>query len=416
MSHAFSRPVATFAFALLLAAKITFPQPLAAQSARDTLAGPDATSTLLDADAAPAQAPFSRGLQGWKSDLAERTGLDFGLDYNLLGYAASSSLGDDTAAAGTFRLFGKWDLVGRDGPDTGGLVFKFEHRHALDGVPPADFGTELGYAGLVSSVFNDQGWRTTHLYWEQSFANGRGIFAGGWLDTTDFVDVFALASPWSGFSNLAFQTGSGTIGGLPDGALGAMVGGFLDDNYYAVASVVDANADATDIFDGFDTLFSEGETFKSLELGWTSAAEALFLDNAHLTFWQIDDRTASGAKGGHGVAFSYTKAIDNTWLPFIRGGWADGGGSLYEASLSAGVGYTESPGKRLTAIGLNWNRPNSGTFGAGLDEQFALEVFSRWQVAEGFEITPSIQIIRNPALNPDKDTVSLFGLRLRGVF
>lgn len=397
------------------AALVALPLQAGAQSANATLAGPDATPSLLRKDI-PAQPSQRRSAQDWKADFGKHTGLDFGIDYNLLGYAANTSPGDDTSAGGAWRFFGRWNLLGRDGPNTGALVFKFENRHSLDDTSPANFGTALGYAGLVSSVFNDQGWRATHLYWQQGFAGGRGVVWAGWLDTSDFVDVFALASPWSGFSNLAFQTGSGTIGGLPDGAFGTMAGGFLSDNIYMAASIVDANADPTDIFAGPDSLFSEGETFKTLELGWTSSAEALFLDNAHLTFWQIDRRSKAGTPSGHGVAFSYTKAVDNAWLLFGRGGWADGGGSLYEASLSGGFGYTESPGKRLTGVGLNWSRPNSDTFGPGLDDQQALEVFSRWQPVDGFEVTPSVQVIHQPALNPTEDFIALLGLRLRLAF
>jgi porin len=390
--------------------------PLAApaQTASETLSGPDAIPVLLGDEATgPAD---GAGWQTWKSGLKSRTGLDFGIDYNALGYVASTSLGDHTTAGGVFRIFGKWELVGRGTPNSGGLVFKFEQRHALANRPPASFGTELGYAGLVSSVFSDQGWRTTNLYWQQGFAGGRGVMSAGWLDTSDFVDVFALASPWSGFSNLAFQTGSGTIGGLPDGALGVMAGGFLGDKVYIAGSIVDANGDATDIGNGFDTLFNDGETFKSLELGWTSGAKALFLDNAHLTFWQVDAKTRAATPDGHGIAFSLTKALGDAWLPFLRGGWSEGGGSLYEASLSAGFGYTENPGKRLTGVGLNWSRPSRDTFGVKLGDQQAVEVFSRWQLAGGIEVTPSLQIIRNPALNPGKDTTTLLGLRVRMAF
>jgi porin len=391
-----------------------------AQSASDTLSGPDATRMLLKLDDEAKDAlldvDWQQAFDRWKADLKERTGFDFGIDYNALGYLASSSLGDESAASGTFRVFGAWNLVGRGGPNNGGLVFKIENRHAYGDVPLTSFGDELGYAGLVSSVFSDQGWRATNLFWQQHFAQGRGVAYAGWLDVSDFVDVFALASPWRGFSNLAFQTGSGTIGGLPDGALGAMAGGLLTDNIFAAASIVDANADATDLFGGFDTLFDEGETFKTLELGWTSGADVLFINNAHVTVWQIDARSAVGTPDGHGVAVSYTQAVGGTWLPFIRGGWADAGGSLYEAAVSVGFGYTQDPGRSLMAVGLNWSRPNENTFGAKLDDQLTLEIFRRWQLTEGVEMTPSIQVIQDPALNPEENTIVLFGVRLRAAF
>ncbi|MCD9149276.1 carbohydrate porin [Pseudophaeobacter flagellatus] len=399
---------------------LTVPSISSAQQASAALSGPNATPNILNEGAQEKNDVLGVNMQQsfdeWKAGIKRRSGLDFGFDYNALGYTASSSLADSTSASGAFRLYGTWDLIDRDGPNTGSLIFKFENRHSFSDVPPTGFNAELGYAGLVSSVFSDQGWRATHLYWQQEFAQGRGVAYLGWLDVTDFVDVYALASPWSGFSNLAFQTGSGTIGGLPDGALGGMVGGFLSNNVYVASGIADANADPTDLLGGFDTLFDAGETFKSLEVGWTTGAEALFVNNAHLTFWHIDDRQAAGTSEGHGVAFSFTHSVDGAWLPFIRGGWADGGGSLYEAAVSIGTGYSADPSRSLTGIGVNWSRPNQDTFGGKLDNQLAVEAFHKIQLTEGFEITPSLQLIKNPALNPVEDTIALFGLRMRMAF
>lgn len=407
--------------ALLASAVVLgLPGSLHAQAANEALSGPDSTRSLLESDGQDKNDVLNTNLQeAWsegKASLKESTGLDIGFDYNALGYTASSSLGEDSAGSGAFRIFGAWDLIGRDTANSGSLVFKFENRHKFGEVAVTDFGTELGYAGLVSSVFSDQEWRTTHLYWEQNFADGRGVAYIGWLDVTDYVDVYALASPWSGFSNLAFQTGSGTIGGLPDGALGAAAGYFLNDNVYVAAGFADANADAADPLAGWDTLLNQGETFKSAEIGWTSGQTARFINNAHLTFWQIDEREDAGTPEGHGVAFSVSQIVGEHWFPFLRGGWSDGGGSLYEAALSAGFGYTKDPSRSILGAGVNWSRPNEDIFGAGLDDQITVEVFQKWQLTEGIELTPSIQIIQNPALNPDEDTIALLGLRARIAF
>ena len=349
----------------------------------------------------------------WKSAVKERSGLNFGIDYNALGFAATESVGDDTSASGAFRLYGSWDLMDREGPNTGSVVFKFENRHAYTDVAPSEFGGEIGYAGLNHCCFSDQGWRTTHLFWQQRFAGGRGVSYLGYLDVTDYVDVYALASPWTGFSNLAFATGVGSMGGLPDGALGAMVGGFLTDQIYVVGGIADANADPTDLGDGLETFFDDFETFKSFELGWTPAREKLFIDNVHITFWQIDERDSVGTSDGWGVNVSVASLVGDHWLPFLRGGWADDGSSLYEASVSSGVGYANVPGRDLLGIGLNWNRPNRDTFGEKLDDQYTLEVFRLWQVASGVQITPSVQLIQDPALNPDENFTALLGIRAR---
>ena len=326
---------------LLLAATTAIPR-LHARDAASELIGPDAVTSQLAVD--EQDKPDLLGIDAqdkfdeWKAGIKEQTGLDFGIDYNSLGFAAIDSPGKSCAASGVFRVFGSWELYNRGEANNGSIVFKAENRHAYSDVAPSAFGGELGYAGLTSSVFSDQGWRTTHLFWQQRFANGRGISYLGFLDTTDYVDVYPLDSPWSGFANIAFQNGSGAIGGIPDGALGAMVGGFLTDHLYLVGSIADANGDPTDLSEGFDTSFNDSETFKSLEFGWASKREEVFLNNAHVTFWQIDDRNDAGTPDGWGVSFSFAASNDDGWMPFLRGGWAHDGGSFYEASITTAYG------------------------------------------------------------------------------
>jgi hypothetical protein len=50
--------------------------------------------------------------------------------------------------------------------NNGSIVFKVENRHAYTDLAPSAFGGELGYVGLANTVFSDQGWRTTHLFWQ----------------------------------------------------------------------------------------------------------------------------------------------------------------------------------------------------------------------------------------------------------
>ncbi len=59
----------------------------------------------------------------------------------------------------------------------------------------------------------------------------------------------------------------------------------------------------------------------------------------HLTLWHSDEKTAIGDPSCWGVNFSATKYIDDTWLPFVRGGYTEDGGSLLQKPLSLGVGY-----------------------------------------------------------------------------
>jgi porin len=195
---------------------------LHAQSASDKLAGPGSTRAQLESDS---RSQF--GWSDWKASLKDRTGLDFGFDFIGLGMVATESVGKNTAGTGVARLFAEWVLTGRGTKNTGSLIGKVDYRHALGPVPIKSYGGELGYAGIIGPTYSDQRLRLTHLFWNQNFAQGRGAVYAGWLDVTDYVDANALASPWQGFTNLQFETGAGTIGGLPDAALGVAAGLFL---------------------------------------------------------------------------------------------------------------------------------------------------------------------------------------------
>ena len=395
------------------------------------LAGPDAPDTLeKDFQKEKADLLNMNLLEkwgAWKSGIREKTGFSIGADYTAVGFAATSSPGDDTSASGIARVYGSWDVLNRGAKDTAGFVYKIEHRHKYTDVPPQAFGFEVGYAGTPEPVFNDDGFRTTELNWKQYFLEDRGVVRLGFVDVKTYFDVYALASPWTGFHNLAFSTGSNTQAVLPDGAFGAMVGGYLTDKIYAVAGIADASADPTDVFEGFDTFFNDFDTFKTFDIGITGGGKRLFVDNVHIALWQMDDSKETGAQGGWGVNASASKLVSGKWLPFLRGGWAHEGGGAYEASVSAGFGYMNQPGGNLLGVGLNWGRPNSDTFPLDLDDQWTGEIFYRVQLLENIQITPSVQLLFDPALyetinalngepDKDKDFIALFGLRARVQF
>jgi len=119
----------------------------------------------------------------------------------------------------------------------------------------------------------------------------------------------------------------------------------LSDSMYMIAGITDTNSDPSKPIKGFDNFFSDREHFKSVEIGWTSSHERIIFDNTHITFWHKGRQVAANIPDGWGFAFSYSRYLNDNFMPFVRGGYADDGGSLLQKSLSAGVG-------------LNWGEPN----------------------------------------------------------
>ncbi|WP_170378561.1 carbohydrate porin [Ruegeria atlantica] len=335
----------------------------------------------------------------WKDRLAVG-GFRFNIDYLALGQSTNADLGTGEAASGIARFYGSWQATER-----GSLTFKIEDRHSYTDVAPQFLGLDGGALSITGTAFNDNGLLLTNLFWTQRAENGSWTLQVGQIDVTDFVDIYGLVSPYSGFQNLSFNTNP-TIN-TPNQGLGIAGGVKLSENFYAVASVSDANADPSD--PNFD-VFSDGNLFKSLEFGYTSGFDRIYFDNIHLTLWHADAADDGSRAEDYGAAFSAAWFVDNKWMPFFRAGASKGTAALYDRSVSAGLGYY-GRNTDLAGLGLNWAEAR------GIDgDQFTLEAFYRFSISPGLQITPSLQFISDPLLNPNQDSITLFGLRTRIVF
>lgn len=340
----------------------------------------------------------------------ELNNISMGLDYSAIYLGASNVLegSDDNAASGMVRFYGSWNPVGIGTKNTGGLVWKVEHRHSYTDTSVKDFEFGAGGLGLVTPPFSDEGTRLTNLYWKQKLMNGKATIVAGFLDVTDFVDVFAMASPWTGFMNFAFSTGTTTIALPGDATLGVAGGMMLSDEYYLVGSFADMNSVSSKPFDGFDSFFTDNTYFKSVELGWTKGQGSIYVDNIHVTLWHADESEVQGSTKGYGINLSASRLIDGQWLPFVRAGYSQDAGTLMEKSISAGFGYYGLGGEANNlGIAMNWGQVK------GSDDQYTTEVFYIMKPLDYLEVTADVQYIANPALNTDDNNILIYGLRMR---
>ena len=116
------------------------------------------------------------------------------------------------------------------------------------------------------------------------------------------------------------------------------------------------------------------------------------------------------------MAFSYSRYLNDNYMPFIRGAYADDGGSLLQKSLSVGMGRQTEAFSGLLGVGLNWGQPNDDTFGPGLSDQYAIEAFYRVPVGDRVAVTADVQFIKDPALNPGESSLWMFNARARFAF
>lgn len=366
--------------------------------------GPDAVENQLRSD--------TRHWGDWKKELEVNHALTFGFDYTAVFLSANDTSTNDTAAGGIARAYGVVSLT-----KSGSLVVKVEHRHEFGEPAPADLAlNELGYVGQEERPFVHRNFGTQNLYWRQRMNNGRSMLMVGVLDPTDYVDAFALSSPWLHFMNSAFSNGSATIGLPNDAAFGIVYGSKVGDGLYFTTGITDINGDPDEPFRGLDNFVTDNEYFASFELGWSAAREQLMLNNIHLTAWHKDAQETTQTSAGHGVAFSVSGYVSPNLVPFIRGGYSKNGGTLLQKSLSIGLGYQTEAFDGFVGAAVNWGDPNEHTFAQGLQDQYAVELFYRLPVGRRLAVTGDLQYIKDPALNPSQNTLWMFNLRARMAF
>lgn len=344
----------------------------------------------------------------WKQSVNQKRGLRFGIDESLFYQVASQSLGKSDGFSGLVRCFGEWEPFHRHKlQNRGSLVFKVENRHRISAITPFELGFEAGSITPTGTFFSAFDFGVTNFFWKQYASDGKLAFAVGKIDVTDYVDVYAMLNPLTHFINLSFSTNP-TIA-VPNQGLGTAVGGMLTDKLYFQAGLSDANGQATR--SGFDSFFDDREHFSYAEVGITSSKDRIYLDNTHLTFWHTDARQKAGTPAGWGVAFTAQKYLNESWLPFFRFGYSEGDAALLQTVISTGLGFRRR-NSDVAGFGLSWGKPADGS----LKDQFTSEAFYRFQLTQVLAVTPDIQLIADPALNPEEDLLAFFGIRVRAAF
>ena len=348
----------------------------------------------------------------WKKKLYTEEQFQLGTDYSALYQSASASLpgGASKAASGVFRLFGKWDIVGAGTKNKGSLFVRVEHRHTLGTeVPPSKLGgifdnPGIGYQGITGTLYTDVGAVLTDFNWQQSFNDGSSGVIIGRYDPNDYMNIGGFVNPWTTFSNAAILIDNSIA--LPDASWGIAGGSWLNQQWHILGAANDANGLHAD--NGF---FEDGaEFFKFIELGWAPTRGDRYFKKISLTYWHADERVNAGVAEGDGFAFTANWTFDKKLMAFLRGGKGDGAEAnrLLEENITVGL-IARFHKSDLLGLGYNVGEPT----GPVTTNQQVAELFYRLQFSQGIAITPSVQLLVDPANNPNEDQVWVTGIRAR---
>jgi hypothetical protein len=343
--------------------------------------------------------------------LRESIGLDLGLNYTAIYQKADTTVrGPRDAGDGDLDFFGRWHLLGCEGYQPGALVFSSETRHRYSEIAPNNLDT--GTVGGAIVGFGTQDFSLVQLYWEQGSYDDGLIVRIGEMDSALIWDGGRYVSSNYAFLSPAF---SDTLPmALPGAGLGVAGAVYPTESTYIAAGVHDANGKRTTA--GFNTFFGEGEYFSAIELGWFPNEGETNEGMYHVTFWNTDARQNAGRPSDRGIALTLEQQVgcDGNLVPFLRYAYAHRGLNGIRQNLSIGLGVEDIFGQNDDVIGVaaSWQDPSNAT----LRDQYTVESFYRFYITPYTHLTPDIQVVIDPANAPNRDAVTVFGVRLRTLY
>ncbi len=368
---------------------------------------------------------FDTALEPWdrlKSDVQARTGIRFGGSWGVMWQNFSDEgRGERDAVGQKFTLNFSRDMWRAGTPEALVLDVVVEDRGPLGTeYAPLQAGILAGSIVPTAATWGDFNLGITQLYIRQNLFDNRFQYTIGKIFAPNFIDSYPFFDDNRQFFNQSFSTSPTIPAPLRGfGAVGAWYP--TDGGLYLKGGIYTANSSDTNWT--INSVFDESEFFYQAEVGWSGLARTgtpihargpMDQNNVHLTFWYKDEQKSGPVTNrpqAEGVAFNANFMAGDNLMWFVRAGHSEGW--VTDRAVSAGFGWRPSEQfSDLFGVGLAWARPSNDL----LREQYTGEVFYRLHVTPNLAITPDLQFVHNPALNPDVDTLWVAGLRARLTF
>lgn len=345
--------------------------------------------------------------QSWKKSIKDEHGFSLNGHYavSIQGVNDTVAGGSTTNASGVLRATGIWEALNRGTANNGSLVVTLDHRHSYTDNSPQDLAGEIGYVGVTNLFFSDMGAAIINLNWQQRLNDGNTGFIVGRYDPNDYQNILGIVNPWSLFTNLEKSLDVSVA--LPDSSWGIGAGHWLNDQFYVLGGINDANGLGSDNLEFFE---GGSEFYKYVHVGWSPSKNQRYFKNIHVLFWDVDERVDVGYEASNGFAIAANWMLDGNWMPYVRLGKSEGSTPIYNKSATLGILKKFSYRSDVIGAAITWGElPYNASFTS--QEQTSAEVFWQIQFSQNLEITPNIQYIMDPALNTEGTNIVSMGVR-----
>ena len=266
----------------------------------------------------------------------------------------------------------------------------------------ADLSTDIGSILDVNGSLESEAAYLREFYWAQG-PTDHFIYTVGLIDASYRYDFNEAANDDTNHFLSSALINSATID-FPEP--GYAIDGYWQpsENWGLHLGLYQGNCDDNDGLGCLDELTSK-EYLAPIEWGYRLEVPGWGTGNYRiLGFYKEDD----GKKGG-GLSISVDQQIGR-FMPFLRASIGDPDIAEVERFFSAGVAWQPLLKRPDDVIGLGYATGSPADKNKPTEKLF--ELYWRFQLNPFVSVTPDIQWVFDPANNPDKDRVFVFGMRL----
>ena len=349
----------------------------------------------------------------WKARVQNETNVAFSVDVSMLeqwGFADGGSPALQIWAAPSVD----WTLFKSKQWGTGSIQLGY---NATTRYPTAQNAADIqSNLGLITPI-NDNSTRFMNfaqLTYTQATPDNKWLFTGGQYPLSNFDGNAYLGNQQQNFTNYLFaQNATQTY---LDTGLGAYVQFNATSTFQLAAGFQGAN--------NVPGHTISGNNFSSDCCAWFGYAQWTphfhGLGPAQYSFSYFDTPSIPAQPATRGWSVNAVQHLSDTYAVFARANGASGFVTPIKNAYALGVAMNNPMQRASTdqialAVGLS-DAAGPPTNPPGARSEKVIEAYWTWTVLGGLLLTPSVQLIFDPALNPAKASVSVLSLRATFLF